>query len=107
MAAKMVSLKLTKDEAQQETVEAAEQEAPAYSWGTTFCLNEEDLAKLGMTGEIPPVGAVMYMTGRVEVCSTSRYENQAGADTSLSLQITDLALEAPRQTDAQKLYNKT
>jgi hypothetical protein len=66
---------------------------PAYPYGLTICLCDEDLAKLGIT-DMPAVGSVMQLTALVEVCSVSQYENQDGADNSLSLQITDMELVA-------------
>jgi hypothetical protein len=91
----MISMKLTPAEAKSETMlgEPAESDLPKYPYGLTICLCDDELAKLGIT-EIPKVGSVMQLTALVEVCSVSQYENQEGADSNLSLQITDMELAA-------------
>lgn len=93
----MISMKLTPAEAKKEDdVDGSgpDSDAPAYPCGLTVYLDDEALAKLGMTS-MPDIGTPFLMTARVEVCSTSQYQNQSGADKSLSLQITDMQLDAP------------
>lgn len=101
----LVSMKLTPAEAKAETDEgtalATPDDQPAYPYGLTICLDDEVLAKLGMTA-LPDVGAPLTLMARVEVCSKSQYENQKGTDTSLSLQITDMALAPETQTPEQR-----
>ncbi|MDR5772086.1 MULTISPECIES: capsid staple protein [unclassified Caballeronia] len=104
----MISMKLTPAEAKAETMLAAPSDAPEYPYGLTICLDDDVLAKLGIT-DLSPVGAVFMLTARVEVCSTSQYQNQDGTDKSMSLQITDMDLDtgdAPRSTNdiANRLY---
>lgn len=108
----MISMKLTPAEAKQETMLAEADEAPEYPYGLTLCLDDDILAKLGIDpAKLPPVGSVFYIEAKAEVCSTSQYQNQDGADSSLSLQITDMSLsttddDAPRSNDdiANRLY---
>lgn len=94
----MISMKLSPAEAKKETdygtpsSDSADQ--PAYPWGLTICLDDMTLEKLGIT-TLPDVGTPFTLTARVEVCSTSQYQNQQGADKNLSLQITDMQLDAP------------
>lgn len=90
----MISMKLTAAEAKADTylgTDSADSDLPKYPYGLSLCLDDEVLAKLGIT-ELPPVGTVMQLTALVEICSVSQYENQEGKDNSLNLQITDMEL---------------
>lgn len=92
---KLVSMKTTPQEAKDEAKEAigAAETQPQYPYGLTICLDDEMLKKLGIAG-MPAIGTVMALTASVEVCSASQYAT-VGKDTesSLSLQITDMALD--------------
>jgi hypothetical protein len=63
----LVSMKLTPDEAKIEAAEgtamAAPEDQPAYPCGLTIYLDDEVLAKLGMTA-LPDVGAPLMLTAR-------------------------------------------
>lgn len=90
----MISMKLTAAEAKSETMlgdSSDEADLPRYPYGLSLCVDDDVLAKLGIT-DLPPVGTVMQLTALVEVCSISQYENQDGADKSMNLQITDMEL---------------
>ncbi|KVE27249.1 hypothetical protein WS67_12165 [Burkholderia singularis] len=112
----LVSMKLTPAEAKTEAGEgtalaalAAPEDQPAYPCGLTIYLDDEALAKLGMTA-LPDVGTPLTLVARVEVCSKSQYQNQDGTDTSLSMQITDMALAPETQSPEQraaKFYSNT
>ena len=100
----LVSMKLTPAEAKTEDCCAGVSDPadqPAYPGGLSIYLDDEALAKLGMTA-LPDVGAPLTLMARVEVCSKSQYENQKGTDTSLSLQITDMALAPETQSPEQR-----
>lgn len=105
----MISMKLTPAEAKGETYlsDPEPSDLPEYPYGLTICLDDEALAKLGIT-DMPSVGTAMQLTALVEVCSVSQYENQSGADKSLSLQITDMELAAgngePKPDIANRIY---
>lgn len=106
----MISMKLTAAEAKAETMlgDAEEDGGPQYPYGLTLCIDDEMLAKLGIT-ELPKVGAVFYIEAKAEVCSTSQYANQNDTDTSMSLQITDMSLsttddDAGKPDIANRLY---
>jgi hypothetical protein len=107
-------MKLTAAEAKAETMLSEASEEPQYPYGLTICLDDDILTKLGIDpANLPKVGEVFYIEAKAEVCSTSQYQNQDGADTSLSLQITDMSLsttddDAPRTTGdiANRLYGK-
>lgn len=109
----LVSMKLTPDEAKAEANEgtalAAPEDQPAYPCGLSIYLDDEVLAKLGLSS-LPDVNTPMSLMARVVVCSKSQYENQKGTDTSLSLQITDMALSPETQSPEQraaKFYSNT
>lgn len=87
----MISMKMTPAEANEEA--GVTPEVPAYPYGLTINLEEEQLAKLGITS-LPPVGTVFYLKARTEVTSTSQYQNQTGTDMCLCLQITDMELDS-------------
>lgn len=106
----MISMKLTPAEAKQETMLAEADEAPEYPYGLSICIDDDILEKLGIDpAKLPPVGTVFYIEAKAEVCSTSQYQNQDGADTSMSLQITDMSLsttddDAGKPGIASRLY---
>lgn len=99
----LVNMKMSAKEAQ-EWAEPVAADAPEYPYGLSISLNEEDLAKLGITTP-PPVGTRMLLTARVEVCSTSQYQTQGKEnEASVGLQITDMELgEASQGSDAASL----
>jgi hypothetical protein len=105
----MISMKLTAAEAKADTMlGGTDDDLPQYPYGLSICLDDDILAKLGIT-ELPPVGTVMQLTALVEVCSISQYENQDGADKSMNLQITDMELangnSAPKPI-ANRIYGE-
>lgn len=110
----MISLKLTPAEAKAETMmgDPDETQGPEYPYGLTICIDDDTLSKLGIDpANLPKIGAVFSIEAKAEVCSTSQYANQGGADTSMSLQITDMSLSSTddassRSSDdiASKLY---
>lgn len=103
----MINMKMSKEEAQEEVAPTAA-DAPEYPYGLTICLDEESMAKLGLT-ELPKVGTPMQITALVTVCSTSQYSTQGGEDEkNLSLQITDMEIAgAPRPDTASVLYGSS
>lgn len=86
----MINMKMTPDEAKAEC-SPMEDGGPAYPYGLSISLDDEVLAKLGITTP-PAVGAKMTLQAMVEVTNTSQYENQDGKDVCISLQITDMEL---------------
>lgn len=104
----MISTKMSPEKAKEyatgEPVSASD--APAYSWGTSLCLDTELLKRLGI--EAPPeVGKEFTLTARCVVTGTSQRQQQDGdKDQSLDLQITDMELSAPSKPDADVFYEK-
>lgn len=103
----MINMKTSKEEAQ-EQMQPTAADAPEYPYGLTICLDEESMAKLGIT-ELPKVGTQMQITALVTVCSTSQYSTQGGEDESnLSLQITDMEISGtPRKDTTAVLYGNS
>lgn len=100
----MISMKLTTAEAKAETFLGEQDELPEYPYGLTICIDDDLLAKLGIT-DLPPVGTKFRIEALAEVCSTSQYANQSGADQSMSLQITDMELDAGN-TEPKSIANR-
>jgi hypothetical protein len=109
----MQSMKLTLKEGKEEVTYDDPSKAPEYPSGLTICLDDVSLKKLGIK-ELPDVGQTMYLEANVTVYSKRQYENQTGPENGLSLQITDMELEASEEDEAepddrsaaQKIYGK-
>jgi hypothetical protein len=90
----LVDMKMSAEEAREEYGSAPldDGDLPEYPYGLTICLDDESLAKLGIT-QLPTVGSTMTINARVEVCSTSQYSNRKREnETSMSLQITAMEI---------------
>lgn len=102
----MINMKLTPEEAKETNGGACcggDPEQPAYPYGLSISLNDETLAKLGITA-LPQPGTRMMLQAVAEVTNTSQYENQDGKDRSISLQITDMDLAQDASADPKTLY---
>jgi hypothetical protein len=95
---KLVNLAQTAEESQADTLLGESDDAgPKYPYGLSLYLNEDTMAKLGIT-ELPPVGQALQLTAMVKVTGTSsREENQKDGSVEIckcvDLQITDMALQ--------------
>jgi hypothetical protein len=88
---------------------------PRYPWGLQLTLENDQLQALGISA-LPKVGETMTLQATVKVtgCNESEREGEEPAR-SISLQITDLGLEAPEAKAAMMdkakvaaaLYDKT
>jgi hypothetical protein len=99
----LVNMEMSVEEAREESCVAPSDEGdlPKYPYGLTISLDDESLAKVGITS-LPSVGTKMTLTARVEVCGTSQYQDRKGeSDTSLSLQITDMELSGADESGSQ------
>lgn len=100
----MISTKMSEEEAKEYSSGPEVGNAPAYSYGTVLCLDDDLLTKLGITTP-PTVGTTMMLNARVVVTSTSVNQQQDGdKEARVELQITDMELSAPRKTDASVFY---
>jgi hypothetical protein len=79
--------------------------APKYPWGLCLELNDEALAKLGIT-ELPKVGSTLLLQAHVQVVSIGESQQiDNDKESRASLQITEMALGAPDAADpADKIY---
>jgi len=106
---KLTSMKLTKADRRKRnevSPSAITDDGPAYPWGLTLNLDETILAKLKLEA-LPKAGTTMLIEARVQVESVSVRDDAGGGEQrSLSLQITDLCLEADtdRGSAADRLY---
>lgn len=86
----MVDLAKTPDEVKKEigpmptvAMDTAEKPSvPVYPWGTCIRLEDAEIAKMGMTGDMPPAGAIVHgcFEGRVK-CSRPPEERIASDGT--------------------------
>jgi hypothetical protein len=73
----------------------ANDQGPKYPWGLCVDLNDDSMAKLGIT-ELPAAGSQMMLAAAVIVNSTGAEERLGGEkEIRMTLQITDMALSAP------------
>jgi hypothetical protein len=103
----LIDMKLTAKEAKAEVACCpSEDSGPAYPYGLSLNLDDEVLAKLGLT-EMPAVGAKMMLMAEVEVTGTSQYSNQDGKEGNVNLQITAMELNpSDKPSAAERLYGK-
>ena len=101
----LINMKMKSKEAE-EIMESKAMDGPKYPYGLSLHLDMDTLEKLGMV-ELPEVGKEMSLMAKVKVESTHQCQNMSGEENkSMSLQITDMALEAVKEpTDiVKKLY---
>jgi hypothetical protein len=107
---KMVNMKMSRKETEKTAPPAGvATEGPEYPYGLCLNLEREQIDKLGLG--TPKAGSKMMLHAAVEVKSVTVTDEKGGKGyKSLSLQITDLALEAigGRNNDnlAKSLYAK-
>lgn len=107
----MIDMKL-KPEAKTMLGEPVELDAPEYPYGLRLCLDNETLAKLGIT-ELPTIDAEFKITALACVVSVSQHESQ-GTDkphrsVDLQIEMMDIAPAKEEagegdQSSAQRLY---
>lgn len=102
---KLVSVKIDKAAQEKRYAEpSVAADRPMYPWGLSVNLDTETLEKLGLADDLPEVGSMMKLEAKVDVVSVSENETAGGGKScSVSLQITDLGLSAPKEP-AEKLY---
>ena len=94
----LVSMKQSAEEAQEATAPTGN--APEYPYGLELRLDEESLAKLGLT-QPPAIGTKLTVTAAVIVTSASSYKHVGGEDEATSCwQITDMGIEPSSDTGA-------
>lgn len=105
----MINMAMSAAEAKEESVPCASDpsELPKYPYGLEVQLDDNSMEKLGIS-KLPDVGYVMQMTCMVTVTNVRSSQAQDNEpEQSMSLQITDMQLDAPMMDNsarAAKLY---
>lgn len=78
--------------------EGAKPSVPVYPYGLCISLSEDELAKLGLDGDLPEVGEMIHLAAMAKVTSVSESEREESDGTKtkccrVELQITHLATE--------------
>lgn len=103
MSEKLVSMKLTKSE-RKEMASPAETayDGPEYPYGLQVNLDDDTIEKLGLA--MPKVGGELTLTACVRVTSVASSEHERGSkNRSVSLQITDMAIEKKPKSRDEKV----
>lgn len=93
---KMVSLKRTPADVAEERAETAmldKLERPAYHYGLNLSLEAEELAKLGMLDNLPPVGTKFTLQVGVMVAAVRQQQMADGEpEACLTLQVQEMGI---------------
>lgn len=101
----MISTKIDKQTAQEYAAPTPD-DGPRYFYGTSICLDNDLLQKLGFSS-LPEVGGKFTLSATVEVTGVRSNERQGSTESSVDLQITEMELGLkPVSNDerAKKLY---
>lgn len=103
MAAKLVDLKYTKAEAKEANDYSTPKDGgPEYPWGLEIRLEDDELAKLGVTG-LPDVGGEYHLTVIAMVKSASQTSMANGkTDRCVCLQITMMGVDLEESAEDEK-----
>lgn len=102
----LVSLKRSKAdkaEDQAESVGIASQDQPDYPYGTSLCLDEDELAKLGIDAT-PAAGTPVALQGMGTVTGVREEQVDGKVRRHVDIQITDLALSLTGRSMAERMY---
>lgn len=103
---KLKNMKLSASEGKEQMPTPAKMDTPRYPYGLRLSLDSVTLKKLGIK-ELPETGEALVLTARVEVCCTRLNDYEGRKETSMDLQITDMALSYDEKDDtADKLYSE-
>ena len=102
---KLTSMKLSESDRKKQMEPSIAYEGPKYPYGLSISLSEEVISKLGLDS-LPKVGATRTLVATVDVTSVSSNEHEGGKQRSISLQITEMCLEAEGDAEdaAKALY---
>jgi len=99
---KLVNMKIDPKKRDEKYAESVSVDRPVYPWGLEVRLDEDALEKLALD-ELPAVGGSLMLHARVDVTAVSDREEVTDGKTrrhrDVTLQITDLALEAAPADD--------
>lgn len=105
----MTNLAMTKKEAKEEYgAVPADDDLPKYPYGLSLYLDDDTLAKLGIT-DLPKVGSTMQAQITVTITGTSQRATQSTKDgeqlsTCVDMQITDMDFAPTAKDPAAVLY---
>lgn len=111
----MIDMARTTDEVRKEVSSmglGAKPTAPVYGYGLCISLDENDLAKLGMNGDLPEVGEMIHLAAMAKVTSVSESEREDtdGNKTKccrVELQITHLAVPENEDDEVEMAVQKS
>ena len=77
----------------------------SYPYGLCLNLESEAIKKLGLS-KLPKVGSILMVTAKAKVLGTELHESGDEKRKSISLQITDLALDNDSKEPEDKFYEE-
>jgi hypothetical protein len=100
----MVDMAKTPDEVKKDMADmavpatSAKPTTPVYPYGLCISLTEEEMAKLGLEGDLPQIGEMIHLAAMAKVTSVSQNEREDASGKKVAccrveLQITHLATE--------------
>ncbi len=92
--AQLVSLEMTKKEQKARDRSFDADEGPRFPFGTMLHLEDETVTKLG--AEDLEAGQAVVVSARATVSSVNSSDDERGKRTSVSLQLTEMAVEGER-----------
>ena len=100
------NMKMSADEQREYGPTTLAPDRPEYPYGLRLNLDDDGLAKLGLT-DLPEPGTVMHIMAHCTVVRRSESSDEQGKDKNLELQITDMAVGmASGMTDDERLGKK-
>lgn len=107
MAEKLISMKITADQAREEARPMSATPFPEmYPWGLSITLDHDTLEKLGLD-KLPKIDGTVTIYAKAKVTRREETQTEGGVTRrSLGLQITDLCLESRGKSSADVLYEK-
>lgn len=111
MTEKPVDMKLTKADLKERRTDYAVPSSlgkggPKYPWGLEVRLDKTSLEKLGLTGDLPEVGALCQITAVGRVISVSERQNQSGKDCDATIQIERMTLATEDDEENEKAFER-
>jgi hypothetical protein len=85
---------------------AGKVDGPKYPWGLEVRLDKVSLEKLGLTGDLPEVGALCQITAVGRVISVSERQNQSGKDCDATIQIERMTLATEDDDKAERDFER-
>lgn len=99
----MKSMMMSKSEAKKQSEPAMAEDKPQYPYGLKLNLDDETLKRLGMD-KMPEMGKGFLLCAKVTVMDMHESKSDGGNYRSLGLQITDMSLEAKKESLEKRLY---